>query len=108
MTHRSIVHSRVAGTQDSLTLGVEEEFHLVDLRSRRLTPRASEVLEALAGSPRTYAAELQQTTVETNTDVAHTLDDLRRNLVDLRFELTGAAEALGIGVAAAGTMPLSV
>jgi carboxylate-amine ligase len=91
-----------------LTLGVEEEFHLVDLRSRRLTPRAGEVLEALKQSTRTYVAELQQTTVETNTEVVHTLDDLRRSLVELRTELTSAAEALGIGVAAAGTMPLSV
>src|SRR5262249_14844403 len=59
-------------------------------------------------SSRAYATELQQTTVETNTDVAHSLDDLRRSLVELRSELTSAAEALGIGVAAAGTMPLSV
>jgi carboxylate-amine ligase len=103
-----IVSSHAAGNEDSLTLGVEEEFHLVDRRSRRLTPRAGEVLDALAGSARTYVAELQQTTVETNTEVARTLDDLRRNLVELRSELTGAAEALGIGVAAAGTMPLSV
>lgn len=90
------------------TLGVEEEFHLVDLRTRRLTPRAGDVLAALEGSRRTFAAELQQTTVETNTSVASTLDDLRRDLVALRGELSGAAEALGIGVAGAGTMPLSV
>jgi carboxylate-amine ligase len=93
---------------DRLTLGVEEEFHLVDLQTRRLTPRAGEVLAALAGSKRTYAAELQQTTVETNTDVVETLDDLRHNLIDLRSELSTAAEAIGIGIAAAGTMPLSV
>jgi carboxylate-amine ligase len=92
---------------DRLTLGVEEEFHLVDLRTRRLTPRAAEVLAALAGAKGTYAAELQQTTVETNTQVVETLDDLRRDLGELRSELSRAAEALGIGVAAAGCMPLS-
>jgi glutamate---cysteine ligase / carboxylate-amine ligase len=90
-----------------LTLGVEEEFHLVDLRTRRLTPRAAELLAALAGSKGTYAAELQQTTVETNTCVVETLDDLRRSLGELRSELCTAAEALGVGVAAAGCMPLS-
>jgi carboxylate-amine ligase len=90
------------------TLGVEEEFHLVDLRTRQLTPRASEVLSGLSESTRTYAAELQQTVVETNSEVCKTLGDLRKNLVELRAELTRVAGALGIGVAAAGTMPLSM
>ena len=89
------------------TLGVEEEFHLVDVRSRRLTPRAGEVLAALAGAKGTYAAELQQTTVETNTTVAASLDALRRDLVSLRQELAKACEPRGIAIAAAGTMPLS-
>jgi glutamate---cysteine ligase / carboxylate-amine ligase len=91
-----------------LTLGVEEEFHLVDLRSRQLTPRAPELLSSLAGSSREYAAELQQTVVETNSSVATTLSELRRDLVELRSELIGAAHQLGIGIASAGTMPLSM
>ena len=91
-----------------LTLGIEEEFHLVDLGTRRSTPRAGEVLAKLAGAAGTFAAEMQQTTVETNTEVVTTLDDLRRALVGLRAELTRACEPLGIGVAAAGTMPLPV
>jgi carboxylate-amine ligase len=90
-----------------LTLGVEEEFHLVELATRRLTPRAGEVLEGLSASTRTYAAELQQTVVETNTSVAVKLEGLHRNLVALRSELVDAALPLGIAVASAGTMPLS-
>jgi carboxylate-amine ligase len=93
---------------DRLTLGVEEEFHLVDLRTRQLTPRASEVLSGLSDSTRTYAAELQQTVVETNSEVFDTLKGLRKNLLELRSELIGVASGLGIGVAAAGTMPLSM
>jgi carboxylate-amine ligase len=91
-----------------LTLGVEEEFHLVDLRTRRLTQRAGEVLAALSSAPGTYAAELQQTTVETNTEVVDSLDGLRRSLVSLRAQLVRACEPLGVGVAGAGTMPLSL
>ena len=94
--------------RNRLTLGVEEEFHLVDLTTRCLTPRASEVLEGLSASARTYAAELQQTVVETNSDVVVTLEALRDNLVDLRSELCAAARRRGIGVASAGMMPLSV
>lgn len=91
-----------------LTLGVEEEFHLVDLRTRQLTPRANEVLSGLSESTRTYAAELQQTVVETNSAVCSTLAELRRNLSETRAELIQVANGLGIGVAAAGTMPLSM
>ena len=87
-------------------MGVEEEFHLVDRSTRRLTPRAAEVLGGLSASARTFAAELQQTVVETNTDVVDSLDTLRSNLVALRSELASAAEPLGIGIATAGTMPL--
>src|SRR3954470_20829243 len=94
-------------THSRSTLGVEEEFHLVDLRTRHLTPRAGEVLAALDGARGTFAAELQQTTVETNSAVAATLDELRRDLVALRAELSEAAGVLGIGIAGAGTMPLS-
>jgi glutamate---cysteine ligase / carboxylate-amine ligase len=93
---------------ERLTLGVEEEFHLVDLSTRRLTARASEVLERLSKARGTYAAELQQSVVETNTEVSAGLDELRKNLLELRAELVATAESLGISVAAAGTMPLSV
>lgn len=97
-----------AASEARLTLGVEEEFHLVDLRTRQITPRASEVLSGLSESTRTYAAELQQTVVETNSEVCDTLGALRNNLVELRRELVSVAGALGIGIAAAGTMPLSM
>ncbi len=98
--------STAPAPQETLTLGIEEEFHLVDLATRRSTPRAGEVLSRLAESAGSYAAELQQTTVETNTPVVRTLDDLRRSLATLRAELIGACEPLGVGVVAAGTLPL--
>ena len=90
------------------TLGIEEEFHLVDLRTRQLTPRAGEVLSGLAESSHTYAAELQQTVVETNSRVCQTLGELQTHLNEVRAELVSVAGRLGIGVAAAGTMPLSM
>ncbi|HEU4577687.1 MAG TPA: carboxylate--amine ligase/circularly permuted type 2 ATP-grasp protein [Polyangiaceae bacterium] len=97
-------------TRESLTLGVEEEFHLVDLTSRRLTPRASEILARLSAAGESpagsYAAELQQSVVETNSAVTSSLSELREHLVALRSSLIATAESLGVGVAAAGTMPL--
>src|ERR1700730_2700075 len=53
------------------TLGAEEEFHLVDLKTRRLTARAPELLAELSD---VYVAELQRCVVETNTRVVDSLD----------------------------------
>ena len=90
-----------------LTLGVEEEFHLVDLATRTLTPRATEVLAALEGKEGTFVSELQQTTIESNSQVADSLEGLRDDLVALRRKLVRTAEGLGIGVVAAGCVPLA-
>ena len=56
------------------TLGVEEEFNLVDLKTRRLTARAPELLAELSD---TYVAELQRCVVEMNSGVVDTLEGLR-------------------------------
>jgi carboxylate-amine ligase len=87
------------------TLGVEEEFHLVDLRTRRLTPRAPELLAELSD---TYVAELQSCVVEMNSGVVTSLDGLRAELNLHRKVLVDVAATLGIGVVAAGAVPLSV
>jgi carboxylate-amine ligase len=87
------------------TLGVEEEFHLVDLRTRRLTGRAPELLPHLSSS---YVAEMQRCVVEINSNVVSTLDDLRRDLLARRRTLIGAAGSAGIGIVAAGSVPLAI
>ncbi len=88
-----------------LTLGVEEEFHVVDVDSRQVVPRASVLLDALPGEG--FAAELQRSVVETNTPVVTSLADLRQGIGALRGRLVAAARAEGLGVVAAGTMPLA-
>ncbi|MFB9359578.1 carboxylate--amine ligase/circularly permuted type 2 ATP-grasp protein [Actinoplanes nipponensis] len=87
-----------------LTLGVEEELHVVDLKTRELVPRAPEVLDQLDQAH--FSAELHRSVVETNTPVAATLDDLREGIVSLRRRAVGVAESLGLGLVAAGTVPL--
>ncbi|MCW2660592.1 MAG: putative glutamate--cysteine ligase 2-2 [Nevskia sp.] len=91
--------------QSPRTLGAEEEFHLVDLKTRRLTARAPELLAGLTGD---YVAELQSCVIETNSRVIDSLDDLRVELVTHRRVLTEAADRLGMGVVAAGSVPLAV
>jgi carboxylate-amine ligase len=91
-------------TGTELTLGVEEELHVVDLKTRELVPRAPEVLDQLDEAH--FSAELHRSVVETNTPVAATLDELRDGIVSLRRRAIGVAESLGLGLVAAGTVPL--
>jgi carboxylate-amine ligase len=88
-----------------LTLGAEEELHLIDLNSGNLSARAPQLLSKLPGA--NYSAEIQRTTVETNTEVVDTLDGLRHELLRLRRGLVEVAQSEGLGVAAVGTAPRS-
>ncbi|WP_172582234.1 carboxylate--amine ligase/circularly permuted type 2 ATP-grasp protein [Subtercola boreus] len=88
-----------------LTLGAEEELHLIDLESGKLSARAPQLLSRLPKE--NYSAEIQRTTVETNTAVTTTLGGLRQELLRLRGDLIGAAAEVGLGVAAVGTAPHS-
>ncbi len=85
-------------------LGVEEEFHVVDLQTRRSAPEVDALLDQLDGDE--FAPELQRSLVETNTPVCATLDELRHHLQRLRGALDAVAAPLGLGVVAAGTVPL--
>ncbi len=89
----------------ALTLGVEEELHLIDLTTFRLAGRAPALLAQLPASH--FSSELQRTTVETNTSVCATLTELREEILHRRQQVVGVAAAEGLGIAAVGTVPLS-
>jgi carboxylate-amine ligase len=86
-------------------IGVEEEFHVVDLATRQAAPEVDALLAGLSGDG--FAPELQRSLVETNTPPRAGLDELRAELVRLRGELATAAHPLGLGVVAAGSVPLT-
>ncbi len=88
-----------------LTLGAEEELHLIDLESGKLSARAPQILSRLPGE--NYSAEIQRTTVETNTDVTRSLDGLRKEILRLRKGVIDAAAPDGVGIACVGTAPRS-
>ena len=88
-----------------LTLGAEEELHLIDTETWELSARAPQILSRL--SDKFYSAEIQRTTVETNTAVVKSLPELREEILRLRKGLVAAAERDGLGVAAVGTAPRS-
>ncbi|WP_374947434.1 glutamate--cysteine ligase [Agreia sp.] len=88
-----------------LTLGAEEELHLIDLDSWRLSASAPQLLTMLPSEG--YGAELQRTTIETNTEVVQTLGGLRAELERLRSGVMDVAGPLGVGIASVGTAPHS-
>ncbi|MGA1812826.1 glutamate--cysteine ligase [Frondihabitans sp. 4ASC-45] len=88
-----------------LTLGAEEELHLIDLQTKRLSARAPQLLSKLP--PEKFGAELQRTTVETNVPVVTNLTDLRTEILALRKELVDVATDAELAIAAAGTAPRS-
>ncbi|MEJ7742804.1 MAG: carboxylate--amine ligase/circularly permuted type 2 ATP-grasp protein [Nocardioidaceae bacterium] len=92
------------GDFETSRIGVEEEFHLVDLQTRRATPAVDAMLDQLDGD--SFAPELQRSLVEANTVPCESLDDLRAELRRLRRRLNEVADPLGLGVVAAGTVPL--
>ena len=91
----------------SVVLGVEEEFHLVDLETRCAVPRVPELLDELAAlDADAFAAELKPSIIETNSDPTASLRDLRTDLLRLRSTLSSMAQERGLGIVGAGSVPL--
>jgi gamma-glutamyl:cysteine ligase YbdK (ATP-grasp superfamily) len=84
------------------TVGVEEEFHIVNPMTGAVVPAAARMLglDLADAEP-----ELRPGVVETATNVHSGLKSLRRDLVERRQGLADAAAALGLAVVTAGTVP---
>ena len=94
------------GATAPYTVGVEEEFQLVDPGSRGLTPAVEEVLAAGDGS-RLITSELSRSCVEMLSPVFATVADLARELPGLRREVRDLARSRGVEIVAAGAHPFS-
>lgn len=89
----------------TLAVGVEEEFHVLEVETGKLVPRAGDVLQGLPKGR--FTTELLQSIVESNSDVHTTLDALWADLIQSRARLGGSAAGHGLAVVAAGTVPLA-
>ncbi len=98
------------GTGDPYTLGVEEEYQLLDGTTFDLVQHIDTVMAAIAGhelEPQ-INPELMQSVLEIATPVCHTPADVMRELVTLRSYVAGVARANGLRVGSAGTHPFSL
>jgi carboxylate-amine ligase len=90
------------------TIGVEEEFHVVNPRTGAVAPEALTLLaEAHGGGDHDPEAELLRSVVETATPVCNDLAGVRAELIACRGALIKAAAQHDLAVATAGTVPAS-
>ncbi len=96
-----------------LTLGLEEEFFVVEPTTRTMVPDSRLILERL-GEPgvtgqesSSYGHEFRLSMIESRTGVCHGLDELRAELQELRGRLIHAAAGVGRRIVAAGTFPIA-
>ncbi|WP_237774536.1 carboxylate-amine ligase [Actinosynnema sp. ALI-1.44] len=88
---------------DQLTVGVEEEFLLVDTESGVLADRAPDILSDVGGADYDLQAEIALSQVESVSGVCVSMTDLHRQLSDARLVLADEAQRHGSWLIASGT-----
>ncbi|HLI08401.1 MAG TPA: carboxylate-amine ligase [Ktedonobacteraceae bacterium] len=92
----------------SLTLGIEEEYQIVDPKTGELRSYITEILEEGKMLLREQVKpELHQAMVEIGSDVCQTPGELRAELIRLRRAIMELAGKNGLRIIAAGTHPFS-
>jgi glutamate---cysteine ligase / carboxylate-amine ligase len=91
------------------TIGVEEEFQIIDPETLELRSHVVQLISSAAarGMPDLVKQEMHQSIVETGTKICENASELRLEMHRTRSELVMAAESTGLQVAAAGTHPFS-
>src|SRR5213079_683271 len=91
-----------------ITIGVEEEFQIIDPATCELRSHVSQLVSAASPDiAEQVKHELHQSIVETGTRICDNVSELRIEMHRTRGELVAAAERAGLQVAAAGTHPFS-
>src|SRR5689334_3971123 len=98
------------GKSEPYTLGVEEEYMLLDGQSFDLVQHIDTVLAAISGHEleTNINAELMQSVLEIATPVCRTAGDVDRELRRLRAYVAGIASEDQLRVGSAGTHPFSL
>ena len=92
----------------SLTIGIEEEYQIIDPATGELKSYITQILEEGKLTLREQIkAELHQSMVEVGTEVCKTPAEAKVELIRLRGEIIRLAERNGLVIAAAGTHPFS-
>src|SRR6185312_11848394 len=93
---------------EQFTLGIEEEFQIVDPNTRELRSHVSEILEdgkMLLGEQ--VKPEMIQSMIEVGTGICKDIKEARSDITNLRGILSGLVRKKGLEIVAAGTHPFS-
>lgn len=90
------------------TLGIEEEYQVIDPKSRELISHDQQiVLEAEKHLSEQVKAEMHQAVVEVGTNICRDIKEAHAELTHLRRSISEIANGLGFKIGAAGTHPFS-
>ena len=93
---------------DKFTLGIEEEFQIVDPESRELRSHVAEMLEEgklLLGEK--VKPEMIQSMIEVGTGICSNVQEAREDITKLRCIVSGLARRKNLEIVAASTHPFS-
>src|ERR1044072_5001523 len=90
------------------TLGIEEEFQIIDPETRELRSHITEMIEEgrmMLGEQ--VKPEMHQSMIEIGTGICNNIQEARADLIKLRRTVSNLAESKGLRIAAASTHPIS-
>ena len=90
------------------TLGIEEEFQIIDPQTRELRSHITEMIDEgrmILGEQ--VKPEMHQSMIEVGTGICQNIQEARTDLVKLRRAVASLAESKGLRIAAASTHPFS-
>lgn len=93
---------------DQFTLGIEEEFQIVDPESRELRSHVTEFLDEgkmILGEQ--IKPEMIQSMIEVGTGICNNIQEARADISNLRGVIASLAEKNGLRIVAASTHPIS-
>ena len=91
----------------SLTIGIEEEYQIIDPVTRELKSYITEILKEDVVLLGEVKPELHQSMVEVGTKICRTPAEARSELIRLRGLVMGLAAKNGLAIVAAGSHPFS-
>src|ERR1700757_786985 len=106
--HKAPCRPRACKKDHIFTLGIEEEFQIVDPETRELRSHIQQILaDGKMVLKEHVKAEMHQSVVELGTEICRDARAARQQVVQLRSELARIAEIEGLRIASAGTHPFS-
>jgi glutamate---cysteine ligase / carboxylate-amine ligase len=100
--------SRNTVNTPSFTLGVEEEYMVVNPETRELSSHDQKIVDLASRIVDDQVkAEMHQAVVEVGTTICKDVEEARKDLSNLRKTVSNVASDLGLRIGAAGTHPFS-